>query len=251
MLLYFLPEVKALTPEVLERHGLTHLDSRTSRETYRGPGGQSGLLVGESTTPAELLSYHETQQTWSPRFGLDSLVGHWHQHPVTPAILARTNQIAGPSVTLLDGHAWQIPQLRQWRAGDDSLVVNSKLPCVMQQSPSNGRFILGAVVPQYRQLWESSLEIAQHLLSQLSAGTVAELDDDRVNHFVIDLLAVNYRIDASIVSHLQLLTPGHCGEIVCAALDLDTLRNSLKNLYSRRTSGGTNTGSGEPRQTAG
>lgn len=245
MLLYFVPEAKALTPQVIAAHGLQHLAGRAShRETFRGPRG-SGLLVAENTVAAELLSYSATEQTWTERFGLDSLVGHWHAHPVTPLSVMREQTIDGPFVQLLDGQAWQIPLLRQWRPGDDVLVVDCKLPRVMEQSPSNGRFVLGSVIPRYRQLWEQSLEIAQQVLAQVSTSARAELDDDQVNQFVIDLLAVNYRVDASIVSHLQLLTPTHCGEIVCAALDLDTLRRSLKNLYSRRTSGGTNTGSGE------
>lgn len=244
MLLYFIPEAKALTPQVIADHCLAHLAGHTSqRETFRGPRG-AGLLVSANTTPADLLAYDENKQTWSERFGLESLVGTWHDHPVRPESLLRDNPVAGQSIELIDGNKWIIPLLRQWRAGDDGMIVKCKLPCVMQQSPIDGRFVLGKVIPTYRQIWEQSLAIAEQILRQLSTDAKAEMEDADVDQFVIDLLAVNYRVDASIVSHLQLLTPELCGQIICAALDLDTLRHSLKNLYSRRLSGGMNTESG-------
>lgn len=243
-LLYFIPGAKALSPPVIAAHGLAHLSTGVGHvETYRGPRG-AGLLVSDNRTPAELLRYDPDQQDWSERFGLDSLVGTWHDHKVTPQHLQRETLIQGQSIELLDGQQWTVPILRQWRDGDDQLVFKCLLPSVMQQSPSNGRFILGAVIPQYRQLWESSLVIAQQILIQLSTSAPVELEDESINQFAIDLLAANYRLDASVVSHLQLLTLEHCSEIVCAALDLATLRHSLKNLYRRRTSGGTNTESG-------
>ena len=250
-LLYFVPGAKALSPPLIAAHGLSHLSSSVGNvETFRGPRG-AGLLISDNRTPAELLRYDPELQDWSERFGLDSLVGTWRDHKVTPDYLQRETVIQGPSIELLDGHKWTVPILRQWRDGDEGLVVKCLLPSVMQQSASNGRFVLGSVIPKYRELWESSLVIAQMILTQLSTAAPVELEDGAINQFAIDLLAVNYRVDASVVSHLQLLTLEHCSEIVCASLDLATLRHSLKNLYRRRTSGGTNSESGnQPPPTA-
>lgn len=246
MLLYFLPGVQAVSKAALADHGLLELLGRTAeRQTFAGPRG-GGMLLADADIPAELLSYSADAQVWSERYGLDSLVGTWHDHPVSPSSLTRPQQIDGLELELLDGNRWLIPQLRQWRTGDadHQIITDCCLPRVMQQSAATGRFILGEVVPRYRQLWDRSLDIAQQIFGQLTSGESAQLDDDHVNQFVIDLLAINYHVDASTVSHLQLLTPDHCGQIVAAALDLATLRHSLKNLSRRRSSGGTNTESG-------
>lgn len=251
MLLFFVPGAKALNAQVISDHGLSHLAGKAShRETFRGPNG-AGLIIGDNTIPADLLAFSPDSQTWSERWGLQSMVGHWHDHPPTPDSLARKDQLPGQAIKLLDGHFWLVPLLRQWRDIDEQITVENKLPRVMQQSTTSGRFVLGPVVPQYRRIWETSLDLAQQILTQVSSGDSAALEDDQVNQFVIDLLAINYRIDASIVSHLQLLTPELCGSIVSTALDLDSLRRSLKNLYSRRTSGGTNSESGATPPTAG
>lgn len=247
MLLFFIPEAKTASNALLEQHGLKFLDGRTTRHTLKGPSGP-GLLVADKSIAAGKLSYCESQR-WSPRYGVDSLVGTDPATPVTPQSLQRDNILTGESITLLDGQAWTIPLLREWRLGD-TLEVEGKLPRVMQQCPVTGRFVLGAVIPKYQSIWETSLAMANQILAQLQKTAEATLDDNQIHQFAIDLLAINYRLDASVVSHLQILTPELCGQIICAALDIETLRAHLKNLLSRRTSGGTNSKSGKQPPTA-
>lgn len=244
-MLYFIPDAKAMSAGLLAEHGLDRLLIPSShRETLRGPGGQAGLIVGDNTLPPDRLRYDEQKQTWSPRFGLTSLVGTHSDHPITPEKLARPQQLPGEEITLLDGRRWRVPLLRKWE-DDEQLCFRTELPRVVQQSPETGRFILGEVVPQYRSLWQRSLAIGQYMMEQLQHSKSAELDDDEIHQFACDLLAVNYRVDASVLSHLRLLTPELLGAILRSALDWDTLRAHLKNRLSRLTSGGTNTESGE------
>ncbi len=86
--------------------------------------------------------------------------------------------------------------------------------------------------------------------AQLKGRDDAEMEWSRVFSFAVKVLAVNYRVDASVLSHLQVLAPDLAAEVVRIALDWDTLRAHLKNLLSRQHSGGTNTESGATQPTA-
>jgi hypothetical protein len=231
-MLYFVPNAKSLSASLRTEHGLDRLlASSQCRETFQGPDGP-GLLIAEATAGADYLHYTADKQTWSKRFGYTSLVGTWDDQPITPAQLARPKLIEGEQIELLDGHRWQVPRLRQWR-DEDQLRWEHALPRVMQQSQTTGRFVLGSVIPKYRQLWETSLRIADSMFGQLQAADSAELEDSVVEQFACDLLAANYRVDASVISHLQLLTPELCGAVIRAGLDWETLRAAIKNRLSR------------------
>ncbi|QDV22933.1 hypothetical protein [Aureliella helgolandensis] len=245
MLLFFIPEAKAVSDQLLRDHGLDRiiLAGRHHRETFRGPSGGQGLLIADARTPAGALEYLADKQTWSPRFGFSSLVGTFNDKPPTPRELLREKTLPGESIRMVDGHDWIVPLLRNWRPGE-TLDFSATLPRVMRQSPETGSFVLGDVVPQYSAIWETSLDIANTLLAQLAKDGAAELNDAITMQFVCDLLAINYTVDASIVSHLQILTPELSGRIITSALDWDTLRAHLKKLLSRSTSGGTNSDSG-------
>ncbi len=247
MLIYYLPGERANRPGLLAEHGLDRLvASPHFRESMRGPGGQgAGLLVADAAVVADRLRIDDSQ-IWSPRFGFTSYVGHWPEHVPTPATLARDKQLPGDAIELLDGHAWTIPKLRAW-TDTDTLQFHCELPRVMQQSQESGKLVLTRVIPGYRALWEYSLVIGQSLFDQLSGleqRDAAELDDSQAGQFSSDLLAVNYHVDASVISHLELLSPELWAEVVRAALDWGTLRHHLKNRLSRLNSGGTNTAPG-------
>lgn len=248
-LMYFIPDAKAVTAQLKVDHGLDRLlgHSTVARETMRGPGGHQGILLADANCTLERLTFADATQRWSTRFGYTSLVGTNNDTPAMPTALARPEQLAGDSIRLLDGQVWMIPKLREWRCGDtaESLRYSIRLPRVMQQSPEDGSFVLGDVVDTYRTLWESSLEIANSMFQKIAGGEAVELPDDQVWAFMVRLMAINYRVDASVLSHLRLLTPELSGQIVCMALDWDTLRAHLKNLQGRRMSGGTKPESGE------
>lgn len=233
-MLYFVPNAKAITPEIRKEHGLDRLlDKFQFRETFNGPDG-SGLLIADASFAPDYMHYEGQKQSWTKRFGLSSWIGTWIDRPVDPSALARQQLLDGPRLVLLDGHEWQVPTLRRWTEADAAVTFNTELPRVMQRSQTTGRFVLGSVIPKYRELWESSLKIADSMFAQLAQSESAELDDVEVEQFVCQVLAANYRVDADVISHLQVLTPDLCGAIVRAALDWDTLRAHLKNRLSRR-----------------
>lgn len=250
-LLFFIPGAQAVTAELLQQHGLTELlpTSRQSRSTMDGVDGVPGLLLASDKTSLDRLVVDKSKQSWSPRFGCSSMVGHWNDDPPTLDDFRRDQQHDGIAVKLLDGAEWLVPVLREWR---EDLSWAPTLPRVMQQCAKTGQFLLGAVVPQHRELWETSLQIAHELLEQLRTADAGHIDYARLFNFAIDVLRVNYRVDASIVSHLCLLTPELGATIVRAALDWESFRNHLKNAPSRLPPAvGTDTKSGATQQIEG
>lgn len=246
MLLVFVPGAKTLNAAVRAEHGLHTLmpSGPIHREVQRGPDG-AGIMVAENLAgAAERLQFNESLQSWSPRFGLSSFVGHWNDAKPSPTTLARQSLVDGERVQLLDGQDWQVPRLRKWIEQDERVTHTTPLPRVLKQDPDSGHLVSGPVVPEYRELWEQSLTIAQQLLDQAAGTGAASLDDEQLNAFVVGLLQTNYKIDLSVLSHLELLSMQHFSQVVYSALDWQTLQATLQKQLSRRTSGGMNTESG-------
>lgn len=248
-LIFFVPHAKAVTAEMLAEHGLDDiLRSRNAREVANGPNGEPGLLIADVSFPVDRLVCDAKLQKWSKRFGCSSYVGHYLDDVPTLEDFARDDQVDGVGVQLLDCAEWLVPVLREWR---EDATFTPRLPRVMYQCVETGAWLLGKVTPTHKELWETSLEIGEDLMKQLRGGSAAEMDYAKLFTFAVMLLAKNYRIDASIVSHLGLLTPALACEIVRAALDWGTLRDHLKNALSRLTmSDGTDSESGQTQPTA-
>jgi hypothetical protein len=243
-MLYFLPGAKALHPGLLAQHGLDSLlASPQSRETSQGPDG-AGLLVCDQQYKSSYLRHDSHQQSWSRRYGYDSQVGTWHDQPPDPSALAKPDQIDGGHVRLLDGNQWLIPTLRRWQCDETNIEYRCMLPRVMRQSPDTGDYILDQVIPHYRELWDTACTIADELFAQLQESTTAHVPYDEFIAFAHRLLAVNYRVDPSVISHLGLLSQDIAETIIGIALDWDTLRDHLKKELGRRASGGTTSAAG-------
>lgn len=246
MLIYFAPHAQTLNDKVIADNGLTSLLKlgRRNRPTTRGPGDQPGLFILDAEHNADLVRYEPDNQTWSKRFGSASYVGTWnHLPPPDPASLLREDALPGVSVQLLDGQSWTIPLIREYCEGD-KLQSRTSLPRVLQQDQGSGRLVEGAVVPKYSQLWDRSLAVTQMIFDQITKGPGAEIDDAIAEQLVLDLLSTNYRIDASVVTHLQLLTQKYFADIIRAALDVATLEAAIKNLPCRSISDGNSTTAG-------
>lgn len=244
--LFFIPDAAVMSHDLAIAHGLDRIFGiyYQSQQTFNGPNGVAGIVVGSHDTPVDRLRCIESQQTWSKRYGYTSLVGTWNDALPTVDELQRGTLINGTDVELVDGSTWHVPLLRAWRADDQLLEFDIKLPRVLEQSAETGAWLLTKVVPQYAQLWAASVNIADKLFDQLRGQESASLEAKDLFDFAVAVLAVNYRIDASILSHLRILQPDIAVGIVRHALDWPTLEANLKNALSRRASGGTNIESG-------
>lgn len=248
--LFFIPGANAMSHDLLVQHGLDRIvgNSYQAQQTFRGPDGVAGIVIGSNEIPSDRVRFVEADQTWSKRYGYTSLVGTWNDARPTVDELVRESQLAGSDLQLLDG-SWHVPILRAWRDGDQLLEYDIKLPRVLQQCAETGAWLVTRVVPQYAQLWDKSVNIAEKLLAQLRGQDSAGLELSDLFDFAVAVLAVNYRVDASVLSHLGVLQPDLAVEIVRHALDWPTLENQLKNALSRRVSGGINTESGATQPT--
>lgn len=229
MFFVFMPNAKSLTPSLRAQHRLDEIlpaSETVTREvvdSHHGPG----LLCGWKTTQTDLLRISSEGQRWSNRWQYSSMIGTWESHPVLPTIIRRQNTLPGPSVTLLDGQQWTIPLLRSWHESDPLPRWTNELPRLLGQSTETGELTVGDVIPKYTELFDRSIRIADSLLG----GDAGQMQDTDAQQFAIDLLSVNHHVDTSVVIHLQLLHAGLCGEIIRAALDLQTLSAALKKTH--------------------
>lgn len=238
-ILIYIPAAKALTAELAQAHNLGGLFSaRSFREVQIGPEGP-GMVIAANDTDPDLITYNADRQRWSKRYGCTSYVGHRTDRPQpTAGDLAKPNQLPGVPVQLLDGKPWTVPVLRAWHDGDMP-TMSIRLPRIVQQNHETGNLVLGPVVPTYQQIWERSLQVFAMMVGQ-GGG----IDDQAANMFALELLQINYWMDTSVISHLGLLTLNTCGDIIRAALDMETFEGYLKNQLSRSESSGTTSGSG-------
>ena len=243
--LYFLPGANALSESLLAEHGLADLigSTRTEQQTFRGPGGAAGIIVSGGELTTDQLLPDETRGRWSRRSGYTSLVGTWNDAPPTELELQRTPMVDGEAVTLLDGHAWRIPRLRKWRT-DKIMSWEPALPRLLTQDFDSGQWALGDVVPQYARIWETSFAIVSDMVGS------GDLDWETRLNYAADLLAINYRIDKSLLAHLRLLTIDNAAEIIRCALDWPSLEDQIKKEFGR-LHGGINTESGATPPTVG
>jgi hypothetical protein len=150
-------------------------------------------------------------------------LGYDAADPPGPEHLVRDEPIEGHPVTLADGHSWTVPIIR-------SVMHGSQLP---QQLVLDERGQWTATPLEIYARHEADAErIWQHVMAEAEAeadehGEQLEqpepIDFDELMRIVIDTLAINYRIDKTIVSALGLLTTDHPWRIARAMIDWPSL----------------------------
>jgi hypothetical protein len=244
-MLYFLPNTVAISKTTLSEFGLQRVVTKvTSRQVMRGPGGKSGLLVCQSDTIPTLR--FTDRQTWQPRFGSEAWIGIDPDSPPTPHSLSRETQLSGKKLRLFDGQTYLIPQLRAFDAEqlDGPLVYACNLDQILTQDPESGRLLPSDVVPQYADIWNKGLSIGDRLLAQLNRSDAAHLENVELDTFAIEVLGLNYRVEAPEISLAKLFSVELSTRVMQIAIDWETLRANLGNRLRRRVSGGISTESG-------
>lgn len=239
MLLYFIPDARAFTPQTLSEHGLDGvIDRPARREVMRGPTGSAGLLIAQAGIPIDRLVYDDDRHVWRRRPGTEAWVGYDPDHRPTPAELQRPTLVPGPSLELGDGCRWVIPQLRTFDPNQLSgpISYTCSLDRVLDQDPETGNLVPGDVVPCYTSIWNTGLQIGQAMFDQLRSdgrATSAGIDNAVLDDFCADLLSLNYRVEKTELALLRLLTLNLSAAVMRAALDWDTLQANLGNRLRR------------------
>lgn len=210
---YFLPGVfraqllsgGRLSYALLESRGLlpifgdvTDLQAELSIQEMpgSGPGGTSGTMLvplvpgGE---PPVRLGYFPERQDWH-QIGDSYWLGIDREFPPMPVELARRKTVGGYWMELGDGQMWAIPILRRPDA-------STELPCSFGWD-SGGRF-QEMVRGEHRQLWEDTGEIVEWFLSkQINDIQFVKANLPRIVDWCVRILAVNYRFDRALQTHL-------------------------------------------------
>lgn len=240
--LYFLPDAPAVVKD-LAFWGLQKFDERplacTQVATPMGRG-----TIAASTDESGLVKFDQDGQVWrkiGKRFSLhEAWIGYWKDRPPSIDTLARKKQLEGEKVELLDGKKWIVPKLREYRQDDSvKLSYDVRLPTLLDFN-NDGDYVIGDVVPQYRAIWDRSIEIADQLVYGAIENGESNLTTKDTIDFAGVILGINYYVSIVELMTLKLVGVGEGRLILRTALDLNGFEARIKNLQSRLVSGGTN-----------
>lgn len=228
--LYFLPNVHGANPEHLDRAGLASFNRDGNVEfadTQCGPNDQPGLLIRFTHGDNRDTSWELTDQLdWhaaaaDPRRELPA--GRYHvginpESPPDPEDLAYRSTFPGNLVVLHDMQQWLVP-------------IASELPHTYGVDVEGG--LVRTIVEQYREFYERAAEIEATVFAEFrqvdfaeAAGaeipaetTIAAASIEDGWRFVIEALALNYRLDADLVTHLRLLDERAALAVMCTVIE--------------------------------
>tara|TARA_R110002167_G_scaffold61913_4_gene174911 strand:- start:16341 stop:17042 length:702 start_codon:yes stop_codon:yes gene_type:complete len=228
MITYFIPHKNSSNPQHLIDAGLEML-LRDGDDTPKyadlngtGPGDLPGQLI--SWAGGESLAYLPERQDWIPALPdpkRDLPAGrYWIGKPKgqlpDPMSLARNEQVTfdGLGIELGDGNLWVMPNALRF---PHYLGFNA--------AGEYERFPIRNCIPLYeRTLW--ALEHAQAVIRG-----EADFDMQTAFHYVIEMLAVNYRVCPHLVSMLQLFNDSNLFLALSKTTDVEQLlmiREELK-----------------------
>jgi hypothetical protein len=243
--LYFLKDAPAQVN--LAEWGLSHVGTKSSAITARqvqAPHMGNGLLVTRGDADICRVDPSGDNQRWHKmptKFtgGKDIWCGWWLDKVPSAETLARKQQLPGVEVALVGGEKWLVPTLRKFVESDRPWpVYNVSLPTILEYD-TDGNLTIGAVIPEYRDLWSRALQVADYVVEgngQLNATEAIE--------FAGQVLRLNYHVSMFEVVTLGLMTEQNALDVVWKSLDMLGWRDRIKNLVSRLQSSGTNSANG-------
>lgn len=226
--LYYLPNLEArhLAPEgVISRSMLAErLLGEVWRDVeweqvhrivcQRGPDKNRGLIV--STSDAR-LGYYPDEQTWECLAADVLWVGYPTAAPPTPVDLQRRAIVTGHNVELA-GNNWIVPVIRR-------LDTSSNLPQVPKWAD-------GACTLTIRKEWQALWEKSGRMWDVFAEGS-ATLQE--VLELAVDALAVNYRVDRSLITQLEILDTTNWEGVLRAACDWPVVEALLEAQQKKTT----------------
>lgn len=255
--LYF-PGTIGISNEPLVRCGLADLARDQSPawfELDRGPDGKRGaactwvrgnaddpplaLLPSQAWTPCRPVC----QETGDRRQGTEVEIprgAYWvgidRERPPRPAELERREFYCGHPVALGDGKAWMIPTARRLphthglgEDGSYSRRIHERFANFWARSEEYGRELLTVL--------RQALLLAERPNARPTDTLTADFDMAQTFAFAVEALAINYRVNAEIVTRLGLLDDAGLLDVVKAVVDLPTLigvEREKKNAGSKR-----------------
>jgi hypothetical protein len=242
--LYFLQDAPAQVR--LTEWGLSHVCSESKSITSRQCQSQhmgNGLLVTRGDTEICRIDPDGNDQVFFKmphKFtgGKNVWCGWWTDQKPNAESLARKQQLPGVDVPLISGH-WKVPILRKYIDSDRPWpVYRIELPTILEYD-TEGNLTIGAVIPEYRDIWLRALQVADFLVE----GN-GKIDTIEAIEFAGQVLRINYHVSMFELVTLGLMTQENSEEVVWQSIDMHGWRDRIKNLVSRSQSSGTNSENG-------
>lgn len=237
-MLYFLEDFPrgSIDAEQLAQVGLGYLYDPGEpagiecRACATGPGGKRGLVVCVS---GETCVY-DPAQTWAVAPGLTTRIWVGYDPRAGkpgPAELARTRQVEGTALRLLDGKQWIVP-----RAVAPLPERPITLP-LRYELDGEGQWT-GRPLERYRKLCEEAYRYWQSILAEATAaaggkgqgtdGAQPPLTVAEALELAAEALAVNYRVSRAEVSLLGLLGDDQLRAVLAALVDLEEVKKKAR-----------------------
>lgn len=202
------------------------------RGVMAGPGGQAGLLCGETIPPG----YYPDEQAWvalSDRCWLG-----WTKDKLPdPAELARPEQLDGHWVADDSGRRWLVPFAINWHADGTDVGWSQALPRKLAYRGT--QWVPGEVKERYRRLWD----LVQAYQQALAEAYLAQPDAERIafafepiDELAVLALGTNYRVGPHELNALGAYDDHFRGQIIAAVRGLPLL-DELKKKQAHATGG--------------
>ncbi|UCG33298.1 MAG: hypothetical protein JSU68_01455 [Phycisphaerales bacterium] len=222
--LYYIPDdqKRTLTQERLREVGFPHanLAAVPGGGANGGPDGGVGHIVRLKQPPHPAgeqprLMYmqpsedgSEQEQVWRECADGKWWLG-WEKHrPPTPFDLQRAGTAVGRPVTLLDGHEWIVPVVRNI---DGTPAVDTVVGI-----SSSGKITCEKPVPPYEKLWG----LVGRLVSRAEENLPGALSDEQAFELLCETLTLNYRVSEWELGHLGIFAMSKLHHVFMAILDL-------------------------------
>lgn len=228
-ILYYVPKLQAISKPDLSRFGIDEVFGRqpiAQRSTSPGPDGHGGVVFGLSVNGKDSrIGYFPDRQEWQEfKTGENSVfLGRDENNLPTPDNMARSEEITGHQVELLDGNKWTIPLARSFPEG---MVFGMAYSGIGKDGKP-----IKEILPKYVEICriaEKAWNGVQFDLGWVEDGDLADFPDDQILTMACQFLTLNYHLTLKEVLFLRLLNENKSNEILCAAVDGPTVIQGLK-----------------------
>jgi hypothetical protein len=221
---YYIPELRGVRPEDIEKAGLSHAfpGGLCAFVHCDGPDGGNGCVV---TIESHGCGYFPGRQKWIKAPGAKWWIGV--EGETLPADLERKEVIDGHLVKLEDGNEWLIPAARSFG--------RALLPRVLTADTEGNK--VKEPLARFTELSADAERIAIEVYSpreDWEPGHVP-VDEDEIEDMAIRALLTNYRVSVFEVLILRLVTTANALPILRALVDYPTFLAWVKSAEGNAT----------------
>lgn len=248
MFFYFVPKVKAVNDDQLDKFKLGHIQDPHykiyRREVIQGLDGQPGVILGSSANWTEEQVKFKPELEWHAFPGKVAYCGHLPgalQDCRSTEGLARRDAQQGKYLQDVHGRNWLIPWVQKFY--DGHFIV--ELPQTYGMS-EDGHLVPSEVDPRFKAIYDHVInywDAAQKAVTDAEESAEDKTDSGfsfvipNAEEMMLDAFAVNYRVSILELTLLQALRVGDAPKIMDILTDADGAEQ-IKKEQAHATGGG-------------